>query len=318
MFPDGSCYLLGTSLEVEQADDLTIDGFGSVIRSAVTRPDCHGGPPVGPDAHVWVISDSNHVRLRGFRLVGTNPRPGVYNGAYYCQHGVEILSSDDVTLDGLTVQDMWGDCAYWNSNLNDAPRPVGGLVTNMTCSGSGREGVSIVNGSNVTISRSSFADLRNGVTTDRNTINDEAPNLSVTDNTFSGVQAAMVNLAGGGADDAVVTGNTCDASRPCLINVHGDATDPIEGVSITDSVSSADAISSGWQVANVHELVIERNTYACPLSSSGRPFREFLRFSGAADDVRVVDNRLPNCIDAKDAAGSTQTDVAMEGNSTSP
>ena len=60
--------------------------------------------------------------------------------------------------------------------------------------------------------------------------------------------------------------------EPCLIYVRGDATDPIEEVSITDNSSPPLAISSGWQVADVDDLVIEGNSYGCPLSSAGAPF----------------------------------------------
>jgi hypothetical protein len=320
VFPGGSCYLLGASLEVDGADDLTIDGSGSTIRSAVALPDCQGGPPSGPDADLWVIKNSDQVRLRDFRLVGTNPQPGVYDGTHYCQHGVELLGSSDVVLSDVSVSNVWGDCVYvWYDDPQTKTQSTDDLVTGLTCAGSGREGISSVASTSLTITHSSFTNLRNGVTTDRNTINDQSPNLAVMDNTFSGVKKAMVNLAGGGADNAVVSGNTCDSSRPCLIYVHGDPTDPIEEVSITDNSSPALAISSGWQVANVDDLVIQGNAYLCPLSSAGTPFREFLRFSGMVNNVRVIDNTVANCIMAKDAtAGSIQTDVVMQGNSLSP
>jgi hypothetical protein len=140
VFPGGSCYLLGASLEVDGIDDLTIDGSGSTIRSAVALPDCQGGPPFG-NAGLWAIRDSDQVSLRGFRLVGTNPQPGVYDGTHSCQHAVRLLGSSDVVLSDLNVSNVWGDCVYvWHGAPPTQAQSTDDLVTGLTCAGSGPRG----------------------------------------------------------------------------------------------------------------------------------------------------------------------------------
>jgi hypothetical protein len=105
-FPKGACYRLGgdDGLRIEHRAHLTLLGQGVTLRQR-TNGETNASSAI-------FIQDSHHIVIRGFRIVGTNPRRGTTSAETVIderKNGVAIRSNTrHITLRGISIDRVYG------------------------------------------------------------------------------------------------------------------------------------------------------------------------------------------------------------------
>lgn len=244
--PDGSTIRLGQdatyrvdgTLRLVDRHDLVIDGRGATLHPTTVSED---------QRRTWSLVDSTGLRFANMTIVGAHPDGGTYVPAHEHEHGFGIEGGGDVTLEGVTISRVYGDCLYVAADEAGAWAD-GVRFLDSTCEATGRNGVAVVAGRNIEVARSTFATIAlfpfdvepneadpvqgaSGVAFHDDRI--QAPvgdyvvaangwgpvdHLTVADNTVSGVpfRMAVVPLDGSGYRRGAisVTGNRSDTLEP--------------------------------------------------------------------------------------------------------
>jgi hypothetical protein len=316
LFPTGSCYLVGADhgLQITNRNHLLLSGYGSTLRSAVAFPN----GTVGNKGHILSIEETltgtaSDISVEGFQMEGTNPNPGVYDGVNYVQHafrlagGVDGVDIQDITVggnDGI-ANEIRGDTLYASTYGGQGvdPEPRNITADNVVSWGNGRACVSLVNANTWMLTNWYCGNLRGGITTDRNSSSDAAPNGTITGLTLDGAKHYGVQITAG-SNNIAVDGVTCTAVKSCRMIIKGFLTSGgveewTDNVSITNVSSPALTDTPGWWFGPyVSNLTVQNNLYTCPLGSNGQPFREAFRFFTEVGPAEVSFNNIPNCIEA--------------------
>jgi hypothetical protein len=123
-------YTEGT-VTIAGRNNLTVDGNGAFIQGAVG------------DGHqpVFRLQGGTNISFLELTLDGAYTNPGVHDTAVQWSHGIESLGTAGVSVDGLTIRNVAGDCVY--AGLG-AQRSSAVRVNGVLCDGTGRNGVSAV------------------------------------------------------------------------------------------------------------------------------------------------------------------------------
>jgi hypothetical protein len=134
----GACYGLSGTLYVGYRTNLTIDGNGATLQNGVG------------DGHrpIFLVDRGTGNRFIEMTIDGGYGNPGVHDPNVQWSHGIELKGADAVTVDGITVRDVAGDCVYVGGT---SFRTTNTLVRNVICDGTGRQGVSVVAANNTRV-----------------------------------------------------------------------------------------------------------------------------------------------------------------------
>jgi hypothetical protein len=151
----GSYNLGSDGIDIIGRSNITIDGRGA----SITASGC------GPSSGVFLIQDSQHIKIHDATLAGTNANGGTtsaYHAGCEDQGGVMVYGASDVEAYGLTVERTNGECFY--VDRGGSPRGTGawadGVVfRDSTCRFNGRMAVAIAGGSHVTVQRVTFTKI---------------------------------------------------------------------------------------------------------------------------------------------------------------
>jgi hypothetical protein len=145
VFIGSGCYTVPDGLLVTKP--VTIDG-GTYLDPSTTAP--AGGGAVQP---IVRIKDTADVVLENATLVGSNV--GGYHARMVGEAGVDILSSNHVTITGVTVEDTFGDGLTVFANFPRDKDPTTNLaVDGLTIVNAGREGITVAD-----LSHGTFTDV---------------------------------------------------------------------------------------------------------------------------------------------------------------
>jgi hypothetical protein len=273
-FEIGATYRIDGTLRLKNRRHLTVRGRGATFR-AVTEGTRNRA--------CWDIIDSDHVALQYVKVCGAALGPegqhlggalGEYRAALEAQHGVNIQSSTNVTLTAMRIRDVWGDFVY--VGMGGTRKDVNGWplwssdvkLDRLSCGYSGRQGLTVVAGSNVLMTGSSMSQVR------RSTI-DLEPNSSR-----------------GGARNVSILGNRFGAHRFNWLASVG-----AEGATISDILAVGNVVRGGAINVDVRDRggVRERYTFTDNTSEGmlfGAPTGAAMRFAGV-DGVAVLRNVQP-------------------------
>jgi hypothetical protein len=143
----GRVYSVDRTILVANRFALTIDGNGATIRSS-TVGDGHRAN--------FRLQNGSGIVLRELVIQGGYTRPGFLDKAIQWSHGVEILGTARATVANSTVGNVAGDCVYAGLGARRAKLV---RVTNLTCNGTGRNGVSAVAANDVLVSGGSYLNV---------------------------------------------------------------------------------------------------------------------------------------------------------------
>ncbi len=148
----GGRYRMEQTLVIAGRKDLTIRGNGATF--VATTP----GDLMRASVR---IADSSGITVEDLRVVGANPLAGakdqIYRPERGAQHGIDVNSSTDVALIGLTVTDTYGDFVYIGRR-DGGPFSDGVLVQGSTFARSGRQGITVTGARNVIVETSSITE----------------------------------------------------------------------------------------------------------------------------------------------------------------
>ena len=140
-FKAGGVYRMDHGLEVSAAhQNLIFEGNGATLKS--------NGDWQEPSS-LFIVEGSN-ILIRDFTLLGNDPTPGVQQIGEEYEYGVQAYGASRVEVTNVTIADVWGDCLMvgnWADTI---------YFHDSTCQSAGRQGVSILAGSNVTVERVNF------------------------------------------------------------------------------------------------------------------------------------------------------------------
>lgn len=251
-FPSGSCYLVEAGLSLSGRSNLTLVGTGSTLRASTVGD--------GHRPNIRLTNGSN-LTVRGFRLEGGYTTPGTHNTSVQWSHGIESLGVQTLLVENVTAVNVGGDCVYLG--LGTA-RTRDATVRGLTCTGTGRNGVSFV-----------AADRSRVESSSTQTIGyipfDVEPNSG----------------AGFGVDTAVITGNTIGNYVINAFTIVGEA--PVANVTFSNNNITA-SIGGRIQVTGTSRrsnVTISGNTATQNLS-----YPQAIRLDNV-DGAVVTNNTIP-------------------------
>lgn len=151
VFRSGGTYRVERGIRITNRRNLVFDGNGATIRTT--------GAANTVNSSLFVLADGNQgITIKDFTLVGNNPNAGTaaaYSSAGENQMGVAVYGSTDINIQGMTIRDLYGDCLYIGSTgttvWSDTVR-----FHDSSCTLTGRHGVTIIAGRNITVEGVTF------------------------------------------------------------------------------------------------------------------------------------------------------------------
>ena len=252
----GRCYDVEGTLLVDSRSNLTIDGHGATLRSFTT----------GTRERMFIkVRASTGIVLRNLTLWGSNAA-GVYNSDLEAQHGVGVLGDRNMTIDHITVKEVYGDGVTLTKAGGGSRAPADGVtIRNSTFLTIGRQGISPVFASNVLITGNYFDRIaRTVIDMEPDTDAYVIQNITI-ENNRSGRYGHM--FVGGG-------GRGCNTSHIVIRNNDSD------GGSIAFGVPDT--------TCHKRDILVEGNTFRLATGSAKSSWAYFWR----VDDVTIRNNRI--------------------------
>ena len=262
-FAEAATYRIDAGLEIRRVGSITIDGNDATLLA----PDdgATADPPRRAQRSRWprnrrmlAIVGTDQVTIRDLTIDGPNPR-ATFVPELEGQAGVFVARSNFVTLDRIAVREVYGDGVY----VTGTSQAV--VVVNSEFESIGRQGIAIVQGTDIQITANSFDKVARSVVDVEPTRNAEVRNVDIRDNTIGDYENFALAAAGGGpnVDDIVFTDNSITGGRGLSVFA-GVPRQPRSGLTITNNrsqVPSTAAIGpTPLQITNYSEVTIERNT----------------------------------------------------------
>jgi hypothetical protein len=205
-FPAAGIYRISHTVELFARHNLIIDGNGCTLKYTTVTGTTQ-------EYSLWHDSSAggSDIWIRNFVLIGSSPYPGVYTAGTSPtggegQHGVAIMS-DRFEVSGCTMSALWGDGVYVCGGISDVWIHDNHVIS------AGRQGVSVINGSDILIERNAF-DVSGWSTFDieANLITDASSNVTFRNNIAETwgdwAFVSIGSTVGGPIDRVVVDGNT--------------------------------------------------------------------------------------------------------------
>jgi chitodextrinase len=146
-FGAGACYRVEGVLLVQGRSGLTFEGKGSTLR-ATTIGDGHRS--------TFRFKDGGGHTVRAFTIEGGYTAQGIHKTDVQWSHGVELLGTQGALIENLTVRNVAGDCVYLGLG---AARTRDATVRDVTCTGTGRNGVSFVAADRSRVERGTYTGI---------------------------------------------------------------------------------------------------------------------------------------------------------------
>jgi hypothetical protein len=281
-FPAGATYRVDGTLQLTGRRDLTFDGNGATIK-AVTPGDRNR-------RHWWFIGGGG-IAIHDLKVKGANPLAGLGDAAWApwaeAQHGFEFKGVHGVTLERVTVNDVYGDFVYLGPGATGWTKDV--RIVDSTFERNGRQGISITGAERVLIEGNRIGETRRA--------------------TFD----LEPNGAGWGARDVRIIGNVVGRGRLLFIAAHGyrgEIRDVVVERNVLRGRAMNSSVDAGGGVRS--NITIAGNTAD---TQWGNPGGGLMYFKGATG-VRVLGNVQPMQPRRGNAGvlARRSCDVVVEGN----
>jgi hypothetical protein len=296
MFRSGGTYRVSRGLRLTNRRDLVFDGNGATLRTTGSGSTVNSSP--------FLLADGNQrIEIREFTLVGSNPNAGTasaYSVANENQMGIAIYGGTDIDIHHVTFRDTYADCIYIGST-GTTIWSQGIRFHDSTCTLTGRNGVTIIAGRNVTIENVTFDRLGKMVVNMEPDYGSQgATDIVIRGNTIGSYSLNNLftawALAAEGASGSVMrrvsfVGNTITGTaasgyegRAMGLHVTVNARGPREDFVIRDNVSTRRVAGPSMQFIGVVGVTVTGNTQ--PLSSGS-----LARYTGGTTGVTESGNR---------------------------
>ena len=199
VFKAGGVYRMDRGLVLSGRHDLILEGNGATLRA-------NGASTCGRDCSLLYLRDGNTgITIRNFTLVGDSPTPGIYNATWEQVAAIAIVGGSQVEIANVTISGVGGDGLTLSG---DAPAwPNGIWLHDSHVISSGRMGVAVIAGRNITVERVAFDQSGYSVLDiEPNVDTQGASNVQFLDNTAGTWTNSF--LSAEGAPGSVVSGLT--------------------------------------------------------------------------------------------------------------
>lgn len=255
-------YRVDGVIQIRNRRGLVIEGNGATI---VAPDDGASSEPTQRSlAGKWprnrrhiAISGSTGITVRDLVIDGPDTE-GTYDPALEGQAGFVIGGSTDVTLERVAVREVWGDGVY-----------VGGgsaavRIVDSTFDTIGRQGVAIVNGSDIVVERNRFDRVARSVFDVEPVRRWKVEQVTLRDNAVGEYGNFLLASGGGGENvtDVRLEGNEIDGGRGLTVFA-GVARSPRRGLAIvgnsSDVVGNPAEGTSAIRIVNYTDVEIRDN-----------------------------------------------------------
>jgi hypothetical protein len=272
VFPAGATYFLGgDGIKINGRSNLVFEGKGAALWGT-------GCEQVDSLFAIGLGSPSSNITIRNFRLAGNNSGGGTkdsYTSGCEHQAGVTIVRSSGIEIVDVDISRTNGDCVYiGDSSTGNWADDV--WFHDSTCKNTGRMGVAIVAGSNVTVERVAFDGMA--------------------------IHAFDIepNFANGGATDVTISNNTvgtyynCECFGGAFLAINGDLDAPVRNVVVRDNLVTGGSLRTvvgtspkAWSGGREHrDIQFLRNESVVPARGP------VLKFSHV-DGLTIMGNTQP-------------------------
>lgn len=153
-FPSGANYIIDGTVSVSNLNGLTVNGNGATFTATTqgNRTRSH-----------FRFDRCSNVTVNDVTINGAHPDPGpdgTYDPTKEAQHGLELWSCTNVTINRATVRNVWGDFVYIGQSDGTYGRNSGVIVRDCDFAWNGRQDISITAGENVLIERCVISQVR--------------------------------------------------------------------------------------------------------------------------------------------------------------
>ncbi|MGH8985345.1 MAG: right-handed parallel beta-helix repeat-containing protein [Acidimicrobiia bacterium] len=179
----GRCYRTELPVMVRAKTNFTVDGNGSTLRAftdgcqdqsndGISYNNCTFLPPVNTHVVNWprnrsrfYVRGNRNVTIRNIKLDGGHPHPGLRDDSYVAaleaQHAFDLGENNrGVTIDGVRADRVYGDYVYVADSHDVMVRNSVFGEDNGANSGNGRQGFTVVNGTNITFANNRVMNVR--------------------------------------------------------------------------------------------------------------------------------------------------------------
>ena len=263
-FKSGGTYLLKQGIQIANRKNLIFEGNNStlkIISSALATDQLASEFVLGHQyGGSWANGNSN-ITIRNFTLIGNDPTPGTFTSGQEGQANLEITGTNNVEISNVTGSAAPGDFAFFEG-VN------GAWLHNSHAISAGRNGVSVISGTNVTAENSAFDKSGYLVFDDEpNDSTEASTNIIFRNNTATswGAEFAAVEGSHTGApiNGVTIDGNTI-TSGALLTVVDNGGTARMKNIIFTNNVSKVTGAGPILIFAHVDGLTVTGNTQ--PLS----------------------------------------------------
>lgn len=148
-FPTGGVFRMDLGLRFSNRHDLTFERSGATLEA-------NGAITCGRDCSLFYLDQGNTgITIRDFTLAGNSPTPGVYDHHWEHASGITVVGGRDVEIAYVTISGVGGD-GLTISGGSAPDWPDGVWFHDSRVVSSGRNGVAVISGGNVTVERVVF------------------------------------------------------------------------------------------------------------------------------------------------------------------
>ena len=238
VFKAGGVYRMDSGLRFSGRRNLTFEGNGATLRS-------NGTSSCGRDCSLFYVVSDTGITIRNVRLVGNSPTPGVYNGSWEQAAAVTIIGGGGVEIANVTVSGVGGD-ALTLSGVAPA-WPDGIWFHDSHVISSGRMGVGILAGRNVTVERVTFDTVGYGAfDIEPNDTTQGASAVRFLDNTVGAVNQVR--------------------GRAFFFGANGAVGSAVSDVTVSGNRATGTSLDTYLNVARRQNIVFTNNTSTVPVA----------------------------------------------------
>jgi hypothetical protein len=199
VFKAGGVYRMDQSLSFSDRHNLIFEGNGATLRS-------NGARTCGRPCSLLLLQGGNSgIVIRDFTLAGNSPTPGVYDPALEQAAAITIVGGSQVEVADVTINGVGGDGLTLTGDAPDWPTNIWFHDSHVVTSG--RMGVAVVAGMDVTVERVAFDESGYSTFDIEPNVDDQgASNVEFLDNTAGNWTNSF--LSADGAAGSVVNGVT--------------------------------------------------------------------------------------------------------------
>ena len=284
-FPGDATYRVSRGIRLSGRRNLVFNGHGATLKTTGAGDSIAGSP-------FFIDGGSRGITLRNLELVGSNDRagsPGALQAGLEGQMGVAIYGSSDIEIARVTMRRFYADCVYIGAGPGrEYSRGI--ALHDSRCTLTGRSGVSIIAGRDVTIERVRFDQIGMFVVDiEPNESWQGATDVVIRDNSIGsyGLTRRYTSwvLAAEGAEGSIVrdvwlVGNTISGGpagrdgRALGLNVTVKDNGPRENFVVRDNTATITVAGPVMQFRGVQGVIVKGNRQ--PLSSG-----QLATFSGS-------------------------------------